>query len=92
VSLPEDLPQLLLALAALGFGGLLIVYNAAIFWATQVRKGDAPSAAPIFGGVLAAAGVALLPFEGAWKWAWLPLLLDWGGLPMLLHARWTRDS
>jgi hypothetical protein len=24
--------------------------------------------------------------QGAWMWAWLPLLIDWGGLPMLMMA------
>lgn len=34
----------------------------------------------------AAASIALLPVTGTWKWAWIPLLLDCGGLPMLLRA------
>jgi hypothetical protein len=38
------------------------------------------------GGLFAAAGVALLPIDGVWKWAWVPLLIDWGGLPLLFFA------
>ncbi len=40
----------------------------------------------LFGGMIAAAGVARLPLPGASKWAWIPLVIDWGGLPMLLAA------
>lgn len=78
-------PRPVFAATLLAVGTGFIVYNARVFWLTVVRKGEASSAAPIFGGIIAAAGVALLPLEGSWKWAWLPPLLDWGGLPMLLY-------
>ena len=67
-------------------GGAMMAFNAMIFWASVVQKGHAPAVAPIFGGILAAAGIALLPVEGIWKWAWLPLLLDWGGVPMFVYG------
>jgi len=31
----------------------LIAYNAMIFWQTVVCKGDGPSVAPVFGGIIA---------------------------------------
>ncbi len=40
----------------------------------------------LFGGIIAAGGVARLALPGASKWAWIPLVIDWGGLPMLLGA------
>jgi hypothetical protein len=80
-------PQLVAAITLLAIGGGFIAYNAMIFWQTVVRKREAPSVAPIFGGIIAAAGIALLPLTGSWKWAWVPLLVDWGGLPVYL-ADW----
>lgn len=80
-------PQLILAVILLIIGGGFIAYNAMIFWLTVVRKEDASSVLPIFGGVIAAAGVAILPVPGSWVWAWVPLVIDWGGLRIFL-AHW----
>lgn len=86
-------PQLIFAVALLLIGGGLIAYNAVIFWLTVVRKEDAPSVAPLFGGIIAAAGVAVLPFAGSWHWAWIPLVIDWGGFRIFLsHWRSRRES
>ena len=85
-------PRSTAAITLLVAGGAFIAFNAMIFWETIVRKEPAPAVAPIFGGILGAAGVALLPFPEAWKWAWVPLVLDWGGLPLLgiaLYQRWS---
>jgi hypothetical protein len=85
-------PQPTAAITLLVAGGAFIAFNAMIFWETVVRKEHAPSVAPIFGGVLGAAGVALLPFPETWKWAWVPLVLDWGGLPLLIVAWYQRRA
>ncbi len=76
------LPQLLFALVLLVIGGVLVAFNAMIFWITVVQKEDAPAVAPIVGGPIAAVGIALLPLAGSWKWAWVALVVDWGGLPL----------
>jgi hypothetical protein len=83
-------PQLTSAITLLVAGGVFMAFNAFVFWQTVILKGDAPAVAPIFGGILAALGVALLPVTGIWKWAWIPLLIDWGGLPMFVRA-WYED-
>jgi hypothetical protein len=86
-------PRPTFALTLVAIGGAFIAFNGMVFWETVVRGGEAPSVAPIFGGLLAAAGVAVLPVDGAWKWAWVPLLVDWGGLPMFaagLLRHWSR--
>jgi len=77
--------QLIFASALLAIGGVFIAYNAMIFRLTVVRKEDAPSVAPIVGGIIAAAGVVTLPVMSSWHWAWVPLLVDWGGLPSFLY-------
>jgi hypothetical protein len=80
-------PQLIFAVALLIAGGALIAYNAMVFYLSVIRNEHAPSVAPIFGGVIAAAGIALLPVEGIWIWAWIPLVIDWGGFRIFL-AHW----
>lgn len=79
-----DWPQLIFAVALLIIGGGFIAYNAMIFWLTVVRKEHAPSVAPIVGGVIAAVGIAVLPVTGSWQWAWVPLVIDWGGFRIFL--------
>ena len=80
-------PRLIFAVALLVIGGALITYNAMVFWLTVVRKDHAPSVAPIFGGVIAAIGVAVLPVTSSWMWAWIPLVIDWGGFRIFV-AHW----
>jgi hypothetical protein len=82
--------QLIFASALLIVGGVFIAYNATIYWFTVIRKEEAPSAAPIVGGVIAAAGIATLPVTSSWHWAWVALLIDWGGIPGFLY-HWLRE-
>ena len=82
-----DWPRLIFAVALLAIGGVFLVYNAMIFWLTVVRKDHAPSVAPIFGGVIAAIGIAVLPVPSSWIWAWFPLVIDWGGFRIFV-AHW----
>lgn len=80
-------PQLILAVTLLLIGSGVIAFNAAIVWYTVIRKEKhASSIVPVVGGIAAAGGIALLPLTGTWQWAWIPLLLDCGGLPMFLCA------
>ena len=85
-------PQLTAAVTLLVTGGAFIAFNAMVFWESVVRKEHAPAVAPIFGGVLAAAGVALLPLPGTWQWAWVPLAVDWGGFPLLVVSWYEHRS
>ncbi|MGB5472404.1 MAG: hypothetical protein WBQ78_02870 [Gammaproteobacteria bacterium] len=77
-------PQITLAGTLLIIGSTFIAFNAMIFWLTVIRKEHASSVAPIFGGVFAAAGIVILPISESWKWFWIPLVIDWGGLPFFL--------
>ena len=77
-------PRLTLGITFILIGGVIIAYNAMIFWATVISRGGGPSPAPLLGGLFAAMGILFLPIENAWHWAWIPLVIDWGGiLPML---------
>ena len=77
-------PGITLGITFIIIGAVAIAYNAMIFWSTVVNKGDAPSIAPLIGGLFAAMGIMLLPIAESWKWAWIPLVIDWGGLPFFL--------
>lgn len=79
-------PRLTLAVTLLLIGSAFIAFNAMILVGRIRGHVDGPSVAPIFGGVIAGIGVAMLPLSGAWHWAWVPLLLDWGGAPMFIYG------
>jgi hypothetical protein len=74
-------------------GGWVIAVN----WMIVLRLGG--SLVPLVGGLLVALAVALVPWEGLRGWWWVPLVVDWGCMPMLvltvvgevwrwLSARW----
>jgi hypothetical protein len=72
------------ALLALAFLGIAVVN-----WGVLIRgvvKRVRGTWIPLFGGVCGAAGVLVLPLDGAWRFFWLPLVLDWGSIPGLVHA------
>ena len=77
-------PGITLGVTFIAIGSVAIAYNVMIFWSTVVKKGGAPSVVPLIGGLFAAAGIMLLPINESWKWAWIPLVIDWGGLPIFL--------
>lgn len=85
-------PQLLFALLLLTVGGVFIAYNAMVFWLSVVRNDHAPSVAPIFGGIIAAAGVLVLPVSSSWHWAWIPLVVDWGGFRILIWQWFSKSK
>ena len=85
-------PQLIFAAGLPVIGGAFIAYNAMIFWPTVGRKEDAPSVAPVFGGVIAAVGIVVLPVAGSWQWSWIPLLIDWGGIRIFLSHWLSRRA
>ena len=83
-------PQLTFAITLLVIGSALVAFNLRVFWLTVIRNGSASSVAPIFGGIIAALGIVILPVAGSWKWAWVPFVVDWGGLPIFLAARYKK--
>jgi hypothetical protein len=78
---------------AWAIGGMLLLIsfwlcalNAGVFWKLFVRKVAAPSWIPLVGGVSGVFGLGFIPVKLAHKLCWLPLLLDWGSLPGILHT------
>lgn len=75
------------AAALLSLGFLVIAgFNWGVFWKGFVRRQEAPSWIPLLGGVLGALGLVAAPIPGTTALCWLPLLLDWGCAPGLLHT------
>ena len=60
--------------------------NATVPWKLFVRKVEAPSWIPLLGGVSGMFGLGVIPIELAHKLCWLPLILDWGSVPGILHT------
>jgi len=67
-------------------GAYVSIMNWAVFVNNHILKRQWTSAVPFVGGVCAGIGMLLLPIPNVWKLAWLPLLLDWGSLPVIVAA------
>lgn len=65
----------------------LTVLNWAIFWKLHIREIEAPSWTPLIAGLLGVLAALLLPLNLSRYW-WLPLLMDWGSAPGIIHALW----
>lgn len=74
----------ILSSALLLFAGYAIVMNWAVFTNNYILKKKWSSAVPLVGGATGAIGLICLPLEGLWKFAWIPLVLDWGSIPVIV--------
>jgi hypothetical protein len=68
------------------FSVTIAAYNWRIAFLCYVVRRPAPSWIPFIGGLAGIFGVICLPFDGAAKWWWAPLILDWGTLPGTIFA------
>ncbi|MDA7521686.1 hypothetical protein N8606_01760 [Akkermansiaceae bacterium] len=71
--------------AAVVFGAFVSVGNWITLIGVLVTKGSS-SFVPLVGGVLAAIGLLILPIDCIWKWAWVPLVTDFGTIPLWTWA------
>jgi len=83
-----------LAVLLLVIAAWLIALNWWSFYLSFIRKMKAPSWIPLLGGLLAWAGVSLIPDREMWAVGWIALILDWGSIPGIAHAIYvhTRTS
>ncbi len=72
-------------------GLYVIVMNWLVFVNNVILKKKWVSTVPFIGVILVFVGMAVLPIENIWKWAWFLLFVDWGSIPLivlsLLHNR-----
>lgn len=81
-----DIPQLIFSLILIIIGGFMVGLNMWIFIETIVLKNQWISPVPVVGGLFMCAGIILYPIEGSSKYSWIPILIDWGGLPAFVTA------
>lgn len=62
----------------------LVVMNGMVFLNNYVFKKKWVSAIPIIGGISGAVGLTLVPIHDIWRFAFIPLIIDWGCLPVVL--------
>ena len=74
--------SVLLLLFALYMAGM----NWAVFVNNHLLKRKWTSAVPLVGGVAGILGVLLLPVAGNWRFAWIPLIADWGSVPVIVAS------
>lgn len=83
IAMPMWLWWMIGALCAVVFA-LLAFFNA---WtvANYFRTRKHVSAIPLVGGIAGAIALSILPVNHLASWWWLPLLLDYGSLPMFVY-------
>ena len=74
-----------------GVAGLSAAYVMTMNWIivgtacfTKFRRTS--SWVPLVGGVLGAISMLCIPIDGVAKWAWIPLIADWGTVPGLSYT------
>lgn len=72
------------------FSGYMIVMNWAVFVNNHVVKKKWTSAIPFVGGIAGMLGMICIPVNGLWKYCWLPILIDWGSVPVVVVALISR--
>lgn len=73
----------IIGIAFLLFGSYIAAMNWAVFINNHILKKKWTSAVPLVGGITAGIGIACLPIFGIWRYAWIPLLIDWGSVPVI---------
>ena len=66
------------------FGSYVITMNWLVFVNNHVLHKKWTSAIPVIGGLSLGLAVLLIPLHRTWLFCWLPLLLDWGAIPIIL--------
>ena len=74
-------------------GGLLFIVflwlaamNGSIFWQNYIKREKAPSWVPLVGGVFGTLSLLLLPIDSVKPWWWVPLIVDFGCVPGIVHT------
>jgi len=74
----------LVSVLLLVFGVYMTAMNWAVFVNNYILRKKWVSAVPLVGGIAGAIGLGLLPIEGSWRYAWVPLVVDWGSAPVVV--------
>jgi hypothetical protein len=80
----------IISLALLIIGLFVSVMNWVIFVQNYILKKKLTSAIPLLGGLSGAIGIACLPIAGSSQYLWIPLIADWGCLPVIIVSLISR--
>ena len=79
--------RLIIGVAFGMFGFYIVAMNWGVFVNNYILKRKWTSAVPLVGGGAVAVCMVCLPVEGnLWKYAWIPLFVDWGSIPVIVAA------
>lgn len=67
--------------ATLAFGAFIAIGNWTSLLGAIITKGNT-SFINFAGGVLGVVGILIIPLPGRLPWVWVPLVADWGCLPL----------
>ncbi len=86
--MPSPLIMTIIGVALLALFLYVAFLNAWILLDGLRGKEYVPSWIPLFGGVCGAMGIGFLPVDAVKTFWWLPLFLDYGTIPGMLHTIW----
>ena len=76
----------ILSILFLLLSAYLTFVNWSVFINNYILKKPFVSAVTFGGGLLGGIGLIILPVENAWKWFWVPFVIDWGSLPVIIFS------
>jgi hypothetical protein len=74
----------IISLTLLTIALFVSVMNWVVFVKNYILKKKWTSAIPLLGGLSGAIGIAILPVAGSAQYLWIPLIADWGCLPVII--------
>ncbi len=81
-----NITRWVISVVILMFGIYMVAMNWAVFANNHILKKKWTSAVPLVGGMALAIGLLCIPIRSMWKYAWIPLFLDWGSFPVILTS------
>jgi len=70
----------------LGFFAFMFWTNWRIFFHNYIKKDSHTSVIPFLGGLSGTIGLLIAPVNGIAVFWWIPLLLDWGSVPLVVFS------
>ena len=79
--------RLAISVLPLSVFAVMLYANWRIFYHVHFKRDSTATAVPLIGGIAGVLGFWLLPLgEGKIYWMFMPLIVEWGSLPLLIFA------
>ncbi len=79
-----QIAQWIFGILFLVFGTYMSAMNWACFVNNVIPSRRFASVVPLVGGISGSIGVICLPISGVWKYFWIPFIVDYGSIPLIL--------